>query len=120
MLCLHGFKKVVLVTSAKLLIIIPLGYVHTIRYKMNSNGTELEQVVHSHTAADPGKGPGEPAPPYFVEPAEARRAEKNFFETGPPLPYLRVRVTALCPPYLKVWIRHWVGREGDPNPTLHD
>ena len=73
MLCLHGFKKVVLVTSGKLLIIIPLGYVHNIRYRMKTDGTELEQVVHhiedcsgAVAVADPGKGPGGgPALPYF-------------------------------------------------------
>ena len=74
MFCLHGFKKVVLVTGAKLLIIISLGYVHTIRYSMNSNGTELnwnksfthiEDRAGAVAVADPGKRPGGPAPLIF-------------------------------------------------------
>ena len=38
--------------------------------------------------ADPGEGPGEPAPPLFLDQTEAQRAEKDFFKTA--LPYLRV------------------------------
>ena len=42
--------------------------------------------------ADPGEGPGGRSPsPLFLDQKGAQRAEKNFFETGPP-------------PYLKVWI----------------
>ena len=84
MLCLHGFKKVVLVTSAKLLIIIPLGYVHNIRYRMKSNGTELEQVVHSHrrsfrSGCSGGSREGARGawlPLISLEQTEAQRAEK--------------------------------------------
>ena len=43
------------------------------------------------TMADPGEGPGEPAPPLFLDQTEAQRAEKDFFKTA--LPYLRVRMT---------------------------
>ena len=48
-------------------------------------------------------------PPLFFDQNEARRAEKNFLETGPPPtpPYLRVWMTG-PPPYLKVWIRHYL------------
>ena len=43
-------------------------------------------------------------PPLFLDQNEARRAEKNIFETGPP-PYLRVWMArSPLPPYLKVWI----------------
>ena len=31
-----------------------------------------------------GRGPGGPAPPLFLDQTEARRAEKFFWETGPP------------------------------------
>ena len=47
--------------------------------------------------------------PLFLDQTEARRAEKNFFKTAPPLPtptptpYLRVWMN----PYLKIWICHW-------------
>ena len=39
------------------------------------------------TIADPGEGPGGPPspPPSFLDQNETRRAEKIFFETGPPL-----------------------------------
>ena len=84
MLCLHGFKKVVLVTSGKLLIIIPLGYVHNIWYRMKTDGTELEQVVHhiedcsgAVAVADPGKGPGGARLSLiFLEQTGVQRAEK--------------------------------------------
>lgn len=100
MLCLHGFKKVVLVTSGKLLIIIPLGYVHNIRYRMKTDGTELEQVVHhiedcsgAVAVADPGKGPGGGAgsPLFFWN---------KLGSKGPKNPYLRVGMTASSPPPL--------------------
>ena len=45
------------------------------------------------TLADQGRGPGSPL---FLDQTEARRAEKNFGETGPPLHYL------------KFWIWQWV------------
>ena len=52
-----------------------------------------------------GRDPGGPGHPLFLDQTEARRAEKDFFETRtPPPPYLRVGMTA--PPYMKVWIRH--------------
>ena len=42
--------------------------------------------------ADPGEGPGGPAPPpLFLDQTEARGAEKIFF--GDPPPYLRVWMT---------------------------
>ena len=49
--------------------------------------------------ADPGGvARGTRLPPLFLDQTEARRAEKFFLETAPPSP----------PPYLKVWIRHWL------------
>ena len=41
----------------------------------------------------------------FVDQTEAQRAEKLFFETAPPPPYLRVWMT-VATPYLKVCIGH--------------
>ena len=51
--------------------------------------------------ADPGEGPGGPAPPLVFGP------NKNFLGTPAPTPpsYLKVWMTG-HPPYLKVWIRH--------------
>ena len=94
MLCLHGFKKVVLVTSGKLLIIIPLGYVHNIRYRMKTDGTELEQVVHhiedcsgAVAVADPGKGPGGARLSLiFLEQTGVQRAEKPLSQGGDACP----------------------------------
>ena len=38
---------------------------------------------------DPGKGPGGPGPPLFLDQTEVQRAEKkNFFETEAPPPPL--------------------------------
>ena len=56
-----------------------------------------------------GRGPGVP-PALFLDQNEARRAGKNFFETGPPL-FSRSGWPASHPPpppspYLKVWICH--------------
>ena len=54
---------------------------------------------------DPGKGPGEPSPPLFLDQTETWKAEKIFLR--PAAPYLRVWMTA-PPPHLywKVHIRH--------------
>ena len=51
-------------------------------------------AVDKWAVADPGEGPGRPAPPLplFLGQTEARRAEKKFWRP---------------PPYLKVWNRHW-------------
>ena len=55
--------------------------------------------------ADPGERTGE-APPIF-RPNWGPKGQKKFFcRWVPPLPYLRVWMTA-PPPYLKVWIRQW-------------
>ena len=58
-----------------------------------------------YASADPGEGPGG-APLLFSDQSdyEARRAEKNIFETPP---YLRVWMTARPFPYLEVWICHF-------------
>ena len=42
-----------------------------------------------------GGSPTPPHPPLFLDQTEARRAEKSFFGDR-------------APPYLKVWIRHWL------------
>ena len=44
--------------------------------------------------------------PLFLDQTEARRAQKNFFETGP---LLSKGLDDRLPPspYLKAWIRHW-------------
>lgn len=49
------------------------------------------------TVADSREGPGEPGPPppLLLDLTEARRAGKFFFVEAPP-------------PYLKVYIAHWV------------
>ena len=49
--------------------------------------------------ADSGEEPGVPA--LFLDQNETRRAEKNYFETGPP-PYLKVWMTGAPDPYLKI------------------
>ena len=48
--------------------------------------------------AKPGEGPGGPAPLFFDQ-NEARTAEKIFLGDRSP------------PPYLKVWIHHWLKRK---------
>ena len=41
-------------------------------------------LLFTISVADPGEKPGRP-PRLFFDQTEARRAEKIFFETGPPL-----------------------------------
>ena len=55
------------------------------------------------TVVDPGKGPGEPAPPLFLDQTEAWRAEKKLFLDHPPL---FQGLDDPPPLYLKVWICH--------------
>ena len=43
-------------------------------------------------------------PPLFLDQTEARRTEKNFFEPPPLISWSGYP----SPPYLKVWIRHWL------------
>ena len=64
------------------------------------------KAIRYSPVADPGEGPGEPAPtPLFLDQNEARRAEKKFLETAPPLSQgLDDRPPS--PPYLKAWIHH--------------
>ena len=45
--------------------------------------------------------------PLFLHQTEARRAEKNFFETGSPLLSGSGWPDPPFPPYIKVWFRHW-------------
>ena len=57
--------------------------------------------------ADPGEGPGGPAPPLVLDQTEAQRAEKMFLETpSPPPPPLSKGLDDRAPMYLKVWIQH--------------
>ena len=44
-------------------------------------------------------------PPLFLDQTEARRTEKKFFEPPPPISH---GLDTPPPPYLKVWIRHWL------------
>ena len=56
-----------------------------------------------------GRDPGGLGDPLFLDQTETRKAEKFFWETGSPLPHLRVWRTWTPPPppyYLKVWIWH--------------
>ena len=73
-----------------------------------SNFTKLHLTV-----ADPGEGSGGARPPTLIlNQTEAQGAEKIFFgdcHPSPPLPYLRVWMTA--PSYLNVWIRHCLTHE---------
>ena len=57
---------------------------------------------------DPEKGPGGPPPPLLLDQTEARGAGKIFFETGAPPPFSQGVDDRPPPPYLKVWIRHWL------------
>jgi len=71
----------------------------------------LKLIERDGTSGDPGKGPGEPDLPLFLDPTEARRAEKTLGRPAPP--YLRIWMTAPAP-YLKVWIRHCERHECKP------
>ena len=68
---------------------------------MNKVEVEVEKAVM-------GLGEGHPL---FLDQTEARRAEKNFFETGP-LPFVRVWMTR-PPPFVRVWMT------GPPLPPLY-
>ena len=58
--------------------------------------------------ADPGEGPGGPAPPpYFLTKMSPEGPKQIFLETAPPPHHLFWRPPLLSPTYLKVWIRHW-------------
>ena len=52
-------------------------------------------MVHQQTVADPGEGPGGPAP-LLLDQNEAQRGEKNFFGDRAPR-YLRVWISAPPP-----------------------
>ena len=47
--------------------------------------SHISLVQPYFSVADPGEGPGYLGPPLFSDQTEARRAEKTFLETGPPL-----------------------------------
>ena len=52
---------------------------------MNGNSV-VGELIEAHATlpvADQGEGPGGGGPPLFLDQNEARRAEKNFFETAP-------------------------------------
>ena len=60
------------------------------------NGSAAERVhgpslssPEFYSVADPGERPGGPGLPLFLDQTKARRVEKNFLETCPPL-YLRI------------------------------
>ena len=67
---------------------------------------QKERPATNKSVADPGEGPGGPAPPLCLDQTAAPRAKKIFLGDGPPL-YLRVWITEPPPPYLKVWIQHY-------------
>ena len=66
--------------------------------------------------ADPGEGPGGPSLPLLLDQTEAPGAEKNFWETVPPLS--KGLYDRPPPSYLKVWIRHSIVSSLDPNRPL--
>ena len=49
--------------------------------------------------------------PLFLDQTEARRAPQKFLETAPPLSQ-GLDDCPPPPPYLTVWIHHWVGQTG--------
>ena len=55
------------------------------------------KAIPDSSGGSRGGARGGGAPPLFLDQTEARRAEKNVFET------------ALPPPYLGVCIPHWIG-----------
>ena len=61
----------------------------------------MDQVSRSITVADPGEGPGSP-----LIIGQNWGPKKNFFQTTPPP--LSKGLDDLPPPYLRVWIRHWI------------
>ena len=46
---------------------------------------QKERPATNKSVADPGEGPGGPAPPLCLDQTQAPRAEKFFWETAPPL-----------------------------------
>ena len=60
----------------------------TVTKEERKNSHTSHTSLQRNLVADPGEGPGEPAPsppPLFLDQTDARRAEKILFETGPPL-----------------------------------
>ena len=53
-----------------------------------------------------GRGLGSPFPRLFLDPTEAQKAEKKFFENWVPLISGCGWQPTAPTPYLKVWIRH--------------
>jgi len=81
-----------------------------LRYRISSNKRsqsnkkitfDLQLTPKEEPVVDPGEGPGGLWPPPYFYTSEALRAEKRFFETGPPI------FPPPPPHFLKVWIRHW-------------
>ena len=66
--------------------------------------------------ADPGEGPRGPSLPLLLDQTEASGAEKNFWETVPPLS--KGLYDRSPPSYVKVWIRHSIVSSLDPNRPL--
>ena len=53
---------------------------------------QKERPATNKSVADPGEGPGGPAPPLCLDQTAAPRAKKIFLGDGPPL-YLRIWIT---------------------------
>ena len=72
-----------------------LGYVNTI-----PDGFFVgPKTITDSSGGSRGGARGRGAPPLFLDQTEARRAKKKMFLRTPPLP----------PPYLRIWIPHWIG-----------
>ena len=68
---------------------------------MKSLKKKLLFCIYSINSGGSRGGP----PPSFLDQTEARRAEKSFLGTG-------------HPPYLRVWIRHWLTSKSDQHPIF--
>ena len=91
---------------------IPFGWVQKIWAMIRGNAifkVILLFLVYSadlsilySVVADPGEGPGEPAPPppLLLDLTEARRAGNFFLLRPPPPPHLRFWMTAPSPPLI--------------------
>ena len=85
-----------------------------IRYRMSSNKrSQSNKKIRLEVQLTPkrnqwriqGRGLGRLGPPPYFYTSEARRAEKSFFETGPPMA-ISQGVDDRPPPPRPFWIRH--------------